>query len=296
MLKKLKGYMMPVAMITGALLYNHVSKLSFVIPYLIFLMLLLTFVKISIGDIHFRKLHLWLLLIQSAGSVLIFLILKPFNVTLAQGVMICVLAPTGTAAVVITGMLRGNVASLTAYSLASNLLVAVVAPVFFSFIGTNQELPFFTSFFEIGKRVFFLLVMPLIIAFFLNKYLPRITNELKKYSGVSFYLWSMALVIVSGKTVFYILQQPEKNNMINLMIAIGALVVCLAQYFTGRRIGRIYNDTVAGGQGLGQKNTVLAIWLAQMYLNPVSSIGPGAYVLWQNIFNSWQVWRDRKHI
>ena len=295
-MKKLKGYMMPVAMITGALLYNQVSVLSFIIPYLIFIMLLLTFVKISIRDIHFKKLHFWLLLIQSLGSVLVFLILKPFNLTLAQGVMICVLAPTGTAAVVITGMLRGNVASLTAYSLASNVLVAVVAPVFFSFIGTNHDLPFLTSFFGIGKRVFFLLVVPLILAFLLNKFLPKLTVELKKYAGVSFYLWSLALVIVSGRTVYYIVQQPEKNNLINLMIALGALVVCLAQYFTGRRIGRIYNDTVAGGQGLGQKNTVLAIWLAQMYLNPVSSIGPGAYVLWQNIFNSWQVWRDRKNI
>lgn len=296
MLKKLKGYMMPVAMITGALLYNYVSVLSYIIPYLIFIMLLLTFVKISISDILFKKQHLWLLLIQGLGSLMFFLLLKPFDVTLAQGVMICVLAPTGTAAVVITGMLRGSVASLTAYSLASNLLVAVMAPVFFSFIGTNEDLPFFTSFLGIGQRVFFLLVMPLILAFFLNKYLPKLTGELKKYSGVSFYLWSIALVIVSGRTVFYIVQQPEKNNMINLIIALGALVVCLAQYFTGRKIGRIYNDTVACGQGLGQKNTVLAIWLAQMYLNPISSIGPGAYVLWQNIFNSWQVWRDRKNI
>ncbi len=288
--------MMPVAMITGTLLYNQVSVLAFIIPYLIFIMLLLTFVKISIYDIHFKKLHLWLLLVQAAGSVLVFLVLKPFNVTLAQGVMICVLAPTGTAAVVITSMLRGNLASLTAYSLASNVLVAVMAPVFFSFIGINHELPFFTSFFDIGKRVFVLLVVPLILAFLLNKYFPKLTQELKKHSGVSFYLWSLALVIVSGRTVFYIVHQPEKNNLINLMIALGALVVCLAQYFIGRRLGRVYNDTVAGGQGLGQKNTVLAIWLAQMYLNPVSSIGPGAYVLWQNIFNSWQVWRDRKNI
>jgi BASS family bile acid:Na+ symporter len=51
---------------------------------------------------------------------------------------------------------------------------------------------------------------------------------------------------------------------------------------------------VAGGQGLGQKNTVLAIWMAQTFLNPISSIAPGAYVLWQNMFNSWQVWRARK--
>jgi bile acid:Na+ symporter, BASS family len=33
-----------------------------------------------------------------------------------------------------------------------------------------------------------------------------------------------------------------------------------------------------------------------MYLNPIASIGPGAYVLWQNIINSYQVWLKRKSL
>jgi len=36
------------------------------------------------------------------------------------------------------------------------------------------------------------------------------------------------------------------------------LVICVSQFLTGRRVGRMYDDTVAGGQGQGQKNTVLA--------------------------------------
>ncbi|MDO9152276.1 MAG: transporter [Paludibacter sp.] len=296
MLKKLKGYMMPLAMTTGALLYQQVGALSFLVPHLIFSMLLLTYVKLSWKELHFSKLHLWLLLIQFAGSLLVYLLLRQVNPIIAQGVMICILAPTGTAAVVITGMLKGNVASLTAYSLASNLMVAVLAPVLFSFIGVNHELPFFISFIDIGKRVFFLLVTPLIIAYFLNKFMPNTSTVLKKYTGISFYLWSVALVIVSGKTVYFIVNQPESNALIEIMIATGALFACILQFLTGRKLGRMYGDTVAGGQGLGQKNTVLAIWMAQMYLNPISSIGPGAYVLWQNLFNSWQVWRQRKNI
>jgi BASS family bile acid:Na+ symporter len=72
------------------------------------------------------------------------------------------------------------------------------------------------------------------------------------------------------------------------------LIVCISQFLIGRSIGKQYNDTVASGQGLGQKNTILAIWMAQMYLNPIASIGPGSYVLWQNIINSYQVWLKRK--
>ncbi|MEO4837844.1 transporter, partial [Bacteroides uniformis] len=41
-------------------------------------------------------------------------------------------------------------------------------------------------------------------------------------------------------------------------------------------------------------NTVLAIWMAYTYLNPLSSVGPGSYVLWQNLFNSYQLWKKRR--
>ena len=39
-IEKLKGYMMPFAMIIGFVFHQQVSELSFLIPYLIFVMLL----------------------------------------------------------------------------------------------------------------------------------------------------------------------------------------------------------------------------------------------------------------
>ena len=72
------------------------------------------------------------------------------------------------------------------------------------------------------------------------------------------------------------------------------MVICVVQFGVGRMLGRRYGDAAAGGQSLGQKNTVLAIWMAVTYLNPFSSVGPGSYVVWQNIFNSYQLWKKRK--
>ena len=77
-------------------------------------------------------------------------------------------------------------------------------------------------------------------------------------------------------------------------MAFFALVICVAQFALGRYVGRRYGDPVSGGQGLGQKNTILAIWMAQVYLNPLASIAPASYVLWQNLINSWQLWRKGK--
>lgn len=286
--------MMPLAMTTGIIFHNYVSVLAFLIPYLIFIMLLFTYTKLSLKNIQFTKMHLWLIVVQIVGSVSVYFILNPINTILAQGVMICILAPTATAAPVIAGMLKGNIASLTAYSLISNFTVALFAPLFFSYIGYN-ELPFFDSVFEISKRVGFLLIIPFIAALLINKFLPKAGKYMQSKSGISFYLWSIALTVVTGRTVEFIIAQGESQIVIELAIAIGALVICVFQFWLGRRIGRKLDDTVAGGQGLGQKNTVLAIWMAQIYLNPLSSIGPGAYVLWQNSVNSWQIWRQRRN-
>ena len=45
---------------------------------------------------------------------------------------------------------------------------------------------------------------------------------------------------------------------------------------------------------VGQKNTVLAIWLALTYLSPITSIGPASYIIWQNSINSYQLYLKEK--
>jgi len=287
---------MPIAMTVGALFYSFFGALSFLTPYLIFVMLFLTYCNIKLTEIRLSRSHLWLILIQILGSIGVFVLIDIFDTTLAQGTMICVLASTGTAAPVVTGMLKGNVASVTAYSLISNLAVAVAAPVIFSLIGSYNTIPFFESFLAISQRVFLLLFVPIALSFILQKLTPGFTIKMGSFSSFAFYLWTLALCIVTGRTVEFMLKQNSESYTIEILIAIGALITAISQFLIGRKIGKHYNDTIAGGQSLGQKNTILAIWMAQMYLNPISSIGPGAYVLWQNMINSYQVWLKRKSL
>lgn len=288
--------MMPIAMIIGIILHSYMSIIGFLTPYLIASMLLITYCNISFSCIRFTRLHLWLILIQTLGSVIVYLALLPIHPVIAQGAMICIFAPTATSAPVITGMLGGNVESLTAYSLISNMIVLIMAPILFSYTGEINAESFSYSLWVVFKKVFLLLFLPFFGALVLQKFLPRVHNEIRKAKSLSFYLWSIALVIITGKTVQFIIDQENPNYIIEISIALSALVLCVGQFVLGRRIGTIYKDTIAGGQGLGQKNTILAIWMAQTYLNPISSIGPGAYVLWQNIVNSYQVWRNRKQL
>ena len=288
--------MMPIAITLGAIFYKTFDKLSFLTPYLIFTMLFLTYCNLKTKDIKLSPLHVWMITIQILGSLAVYFALSSFNVILAQSAMICILAPTGTAAPVITGMLKGDVESVTAYSLLSNMTVAIVAPVIFSFIGSYHAMPFIDSLILIAQKVIFLLLAPFLTALVLRRFTPLITTKIGQYSGISFYIWSLALCVVAGRTVSFIIKQSNSNHVIEILIAATAFIICAGLFLTGRRIGKSYNKTVAGGQGLGQKNTILAIWMAQTYLNPIASIGPGAYVLWQNIVNSYQVWLKRKSL
>lgn len=293
-LQFIKNWMLPLAMLTGAIAYPLIGYLSFLTPYLIFTMLLLTFCKLSPRDMHIVPAHIWLLLIQLVGCLVVYGIVFIFDPIVAQGALICVLAPTATAAAVITGMLGGNVAFLTSYVLLCNMGVAVAAPVLFSLLGTNSEMPFIESFMYICRQVGFLLIMPLVCAWSMRYFMPKLHVKLLSISQLSFYIWAVALTVVTGNTVRFLVEQENPNYWVEISLALVSLVICIGQFLLGRRIGRHYGDAVSSGQGLGQKNTILAIWMAQVYLNPVSSVAPAAYVLWQNIINSYQLWKKRK--
>ena len=294
MIQILKNWLLPIAMLTGALLHDVVGDFIVLTPYLIFIMLLLTFSVMSFHDLRLRGLHLCLLAAQLGGSLLAYLLIAPFNVLVAQGALICVLAPTATAAAVITGMLGGDLVFTASFIFLSNIGVAVAAPIIFSSLGTQGDLPFWTSCFGIFRQVMPILVFPLLCAWSIRRFLPKAHAWLVSKTVYSFYLWGVSLTIVTGNTVNFILHQdaPDYRNELYLMVA--ALLVCAIQFFLGKMLGTLFHDRISGGQALGQKNTVLAIWMALMYTNPLTSIAPASYVLWQNLFNSWQLWRKRR--
>ena len=294
-MKFVKDWMLPIAMITGALAHQWVSRLSFLTPYLIFTMLLLTFCKISLKDIRFHPAHLWLLMIQLVGSAAVYWILRPFDAVVAQGAMLCMLVPTATAAAVITGMLGGNVGFLTAYLLFCNMAVAVAAPVYFTLTGVHgDEMTFMQSVWFICRKVLPLLILPLFVALAVRKWTPRVHRLLLSMPRMTFYLWAVALTVVTGITVQFMLNQDNVDYQTEYGLLGVSLVLCVLQFILGRRIGRYYGDPVSSGQGLGQKNTILAVWMAQTYLHPLTAIAPSGYILWQNMINSWQLWKKGK--
>ena len=281
----IKNWTLPLAMLAGTLGYFFFADIPFVAPakpyvnglvafltpLLIFSQLLLTFCKVEVHELKPKSWHGWLLLFQTVSCLIVAVLLvccpmEEVYREVFEGAMVCLICPTATAAAVITGKLGGSASSLTTYTLLSNLLAAVAVPLVFPLVEPHADITFFVAFLKI----------------------------LLGFHDAAFYLWAVALAIVSGQTVRSLVNS-DAPVFVELLIALAGLITCCIQFYLGKRIGGHYGERISGGQALGQKNTVLAIWMAYTYLNPLSSVGPGSYVLWQNIINSYQLWKKRKN-
>lgn len=290
---QIKPWILPIAMLFGMLFHNFMDKVEFMAPYLIFIMLFITFCRINPNELRVSNLSLSLISIQLFSALALFFAISPLSVDVAQGTFICIFCPTATAAPVITGMLGGSVPRLATFSLISNIMVAITAPFLFSLIGST-DMPIATSIATIAMKVMPLILVPLITALALRRIAPKVHAAVATRQSLSFYIWALSLFIVVGRAVSFVMNEPWEKVPEMIVIALCSLVACCLQFYYGRRIGRACGDKIAGAQGLGQKNTVLAIWMALTYLNPISSIGPAAYVAWQNTINSIQLYLHQK--
>ena len=285
---------MPLGMLVGVLLCRQVAWLEqhtagMLTPSFIFLMLFFTFCRVDARKIRFSGMHIWLMLFQIVGSVAVYWALSWLSPVVAQGGMICVLAPVAMAAVVIGGMLGANIETMAAYSLLCNVVIAFVAPIILHHFGNGE-----CSMGQILQKVAPLLVAPFVAGQFCRFCLPKVSDWVSAHSQISFYIWLASLVVIIGRTTCFIIDYNEADRGIEIALALVALVICVVQFVVGRALGRRYGDAPAGGQSLGQKNTVLAVWISQAFLDPIASVAPTAYIVWQNLVNSYQIYRQGK--
>ena len=182
---------------------------------------------------------------------------------------------------------------MTTYTLISSLASALLIPLVFPMLEPAVGITFMAAFLIILEKVSYVLLLPLVLGWMMQHYLKRLCAWIVSMPDLSFYCWAFSLSITTGITVKNIVHSTAPVMLLGL-IAVATFVLCWIQFGIGRGIGRLLGEEVNSGQALFQKNTALSIWVAYMYLNPVSSIGAGCYVLWQNIINSFELWQYRK--
>ena len=290
---RFRSYVLPLAIVLGLLFHRWLVYVRDVTPYLIFTILLLNNVAVDMKKLKVTMLDVWIMLFQIVVSLGSYFIAKVLGASelVAQGILGGVLCPVAASSVVIATMLGANRETVTTYTIVGNLMVAIVAPIYFSFIGTLQDLPILQSMWLIFRRIAPTIALPFFVALFLQRFAPKVNAFLCRYKGVSFYLWAAALTITLGQTIdfMFLSGRDEINNI--LILGAASVFFCIVQFSVGKWLGGKYGDRIAGGQLLGQKNSAMGIWIANTYLLPLASVFPALYSIWQNLFNSWQLWK-----
>lgn len=310
----LKDWTLPVSIATGAVLYllfafipalDNASSIlapvfNAILPLFMFLVLYVTFCKVDYHKLLPVKWHLWVGLFQIVSVIVIVGWIMYFHTTgkaliLLEAILTCIIGPCASAAAVVTQKIGGDLTEMVTYTFISNFICAILIPICFPLIETNMGFTFTGAFLLILNKVSLVLIVPMLLAY-ITKHL-HLLRPLYRWiinvNDLSYYLWCASLLIVSGTTVKNIVHANVSVSFL-LLIAISSLVLCLLQFIAGKSIGAFFHNAVNSGQALGQKNTTFAIWIANTYLNPLSTVGPGCYILWQNIINSVEIWHYSK--
>ncbi|MBR0309927.1 MAG: hypothetical protein IJQ97_03475 [Paludibacteraceae bacterium] len=330
-------YTLGLSMLIGAVGFPVFRHLTPILPPMIGLMLFFTFCKVNPLDLRLHVWHWAVLAVQIVLTACVYYgtsaLCRHWDVSadnaaiISQGLMVCFVMPTATAAPIIAGKLGGSIQNLTTFTLLSNAATTVIVPVFFPLVNPMGQMTFLTEVGLILRRIAPLLLLPFFAAWMLRlgyNGWQRLHGSDRRFvlsrswAQVPFYLWAGTLVILMGDITFSLLH-AQYNWWALLVLLVGSLIACLAQFFIGKAIGyslpapskgKEYEDvvinpaavptTMAGvsritaGQALGQKNTTLGIWMCQVFLNPLAAIGPAAYIFWQNIVNAMQLYRAAK--
>lgn len=311
-LKFIRDWTLPVAMAVGAVIYlvfAYTPALdpiacwfapigNAILPLFMFLILFVTFCKVDFRKLIPVKWHLWVGVQQVVFVFAIVLLILVFHLhgealILMEAILACIIGPCAAAAPVVTAKLGGNLEQMTTYTFLSNFITALLIPTCFPLIEKAADITFIAAFMKILYEVCVVLVVPMLLAFIVKHCMHRFHQWVTGVKDLSYYLWGCSLTIVTGTTVKNI-AHADTTALFILIIALLGLLLCIVQFATGRFIGHYFDATVEAGQALGQKNTAFAIWIATAYLNPLSTVGPGCYILWQNIINSVEIWIYRK--
>lgn len=279
------------AIVVGALV-PQAHALSWLIRWLVVGMLFVVFLQTRLSRDALHRSHGGLL---AANFVIGFAawcigsIAGGRNIGLAA--FFCGITPTAIAAPVIMSFLGGRVAFVVAAFMLSNLTIAALMPVMLPFVLGH---PTREAFAQVTRSMGGIVFAPFAVAWLMRKVHPDAALWPKKLGNASFVTWCASLFLITANASNFLRTQSDLPRTAVLEIAVASLLVCATSFGVGRLIGG-RDFAREASQSLGQKNTTFTIYLAMTYASPLVALGPTFYVLWHNLWNSWQLHQHAAH-
>ncbi len=275
------------AITLGALVpQGHV--LAWAIRWLIIAMLFIVFLQTRASRSALHRSHIVLLVMNIvlgfAGWGLGWLI---GGRDIALAAFFAGITPTAIAAPVIISFLRGRVDYVVAAFLLTNVIIAALLPIILPIV-LGRATP--EAFAQVLGSVGLVVFTPMAAAWITRAIHAPAAQWPGKLRNVQFGMWVTAMFLITSNASDFVRQHAETPHRVLIQIAVASLLVCITNFTVGWLIGG-RNFHREASQALGQKNTTFTIYLALTYASPVVALGPTCYVIWHNLWNSWQLHR-----
>lgn len=276
-------------MVLGTLL-PQLNVLSFLVQYFLMLMLFFAFLDIEIHPRSIPVSVLWVLLANIVIAILAYGLLSLFDPLLALAGFVTAIAPTAIAAPVIIGFIDGQVDYVVGSVLLTNVAMALVVPVVLPFlVGKVVQV----TTWQVLQPVVVTMFVPLVLARLVGRLPDKVRVLVGKGKAYAYPLWLANLIILSAKAADFVRTEWSSAARQVMWIALISMVICAVNFSVGALIGgrRHWQES---SQSLGQKNNSFVIWIALTFIHPIVALGPTFYVLFHNLYNSWQIYRFEK--
>ncbi|MGE5656623.1 MAG: hypothetical protein ACM37W_08410 [Actinomycetota bacterium] len=262
---------------------------SFLINYLLMTILFFTFLDIKPRVFYWNTI---LIVFTNVGiAVAFYLLLLPLHSDLALVCFMTAIMPSATASPAMARFLKQNVEYVTVSVILTNSIISLSIPFLIAgLIHPKNNVSTPTILISVSTLIF----APLLLAQITKFLYPSINYYGPIFKNLSFYIWNFLIFIASASATHFIVNQSKATPQMLAAIAACSLLICILNFWVGRLIGGKQFAREAS-QSLGHKNTMFSVWISLSFLNPIAAIGPMFYVLYQNLYNCYQLAHAQEH-
>ena len=255
-------------------------------------MLFMVYLQLDLRELKPRLAH-WTILAANLGvGIAGYLVFKALGQReLAWAAFFTGITPTATAAPVIMNFLNGRVGFVVSGLVITNVGISLALLPLIPAVTGNMSWAFAL---DVFKNLVVIMVLPCVAALIVRKFRPEATAWPKKFKMLSLSIWSLLLFIISAGASQFLRSNAQVSPFVVVEIAGIAALICAVNFTLGYWI--VPRDLRReGSQTLGQKNTMLTLYLAMTFASPLAALGPTFYVICHNTWNACQLFMyDRK--
>lgn len=267
-------------------LFPQLETYQFLIRYFLMGMLFFAFLKIRVEKGLIQWIHWKILGLIVAIALLAYLALYPASPLLAQAAFVIAIAPTAIATPIIADFMKKDITFVTSAVLVNNLSMAALLPLILPFVSEQDGVG---GVLIILQSILITIGLPFVLSQLIRWRRPRWWAALVRLDKIAFALFLINIFLAAAKASHFV--QFEASVSLSLLLVIAGLTVIIGSlsFGAGYWIGRP-QQTIEASLGVGRKNTMFSIWIALTFLPPMTVLAPITYIVFQNLFNAWQLY------